>query len=79
MSGPTGAEVQRAIDFLSGPDAAQLHQCPLSPHVDYDAIVQRGSELGHHLSADGLREAFRCIIRARLLSIWRSDRNGGPR
>lgn len=68
MSGGRGAAVQRAIDFLSGPDAAKLDPARLPAQPDYEALVQRGSELGYDLSADGLRAAFALIIRARLLA-----------
>lgn len=68
MSGPSGADVQRAIEFLSGPDSAGLRRLPLPPRPDYERLARHAAELGHALPPDALREAFRLILRARLLA-----------
>lgn len=61
------ADLQRAIEFLSSPDFAT--EASLPPHPDYESIARCASEAGAPLAPDVLREAFRLIMRARLVAL----------
>ena len=69
MSGPRGSDVQRAIRFLSGPDSTAPDRLPLPPVPDYESLARHAAQLGHDLPPDALREAFRLIMRARLVAL----------
>jgi hypothetical protein len=78
MKRPTGSDLQRAILFLSGPDVAKGTLLPARP--DYECLAGRASELGHDLSPGAVREAFRLIMRARLVGLRNpSGSEGGDR
>jgi hypothetical protein len=63
----SGPDIQRAIDFLSGPASGKMQGEALPARPDYDAIARYAGELGHDLSPEAVREAFRLMMRARLL------------
>lgn len=65
----TGSDIQRAIEFLSGPDWAQGLQAPLPPRPDYESLARQASALGHDLPPGALKHAFRLIMRARLIGL----------
>jgi len=65
MSRSPGSDLQRAVEFLSSPDLGE--GAPLPPRPDYDFLARRASELGHDLSPGAVGEAFRLIMRARLV------------
>lgn len=69
-----GPELQRAIQFLSGPDLAEGDREPLPARPDYEALARRASELGHELSPDAVKQAFRLLMRARLISLRKNPR-----
>jgi hypothetical protein len=78
MKAPTGSDLQRAISFLSGPDVAKGTPLPARP--DYEFLARRASELGHDLSPGAVQEAFRLIMRARLVGLRTlSGSEGGDR
>ena len=66
MKRPPGPDLQRAIRFLSGPGLAQA---PLPARPDYECLARRASDQGHDLSPDAVEEAFRLIMRARLVAM----------
>jgi hypothetical protein len=68
MSEGRRSEIQRAIDWLSGPDLQDLHRGVLPPHPDYDALARHARLSGRELSPDAIREAFRLMMAARLLA-----------
>jgi hypothetical protein len=65
MKRSPAADLQRAIEFLSGPDLAK--GAPLPARPDYEFLARRASEPGHDLSPGAVQEAFRLIMRARLV------------
>jgi hypothetical protein len=67
MTGDRGSEVQRAIAFLSSPELGDGRSWALPPQPDYEALARRALELGHHLSPGAVEEAFRMMMRARLV------------
>ena len=77
MKRAAGSDVQRAIEFLSSPDLAKAHQAPLPARPDYECLARRASELGHDLSPGAVQEAFRLIMRARLVGSMRLSRTDG--
>jgi hypothetical protein len=70
MRPPT--DLQRAIEFLSDPELAT--GTPLPDRPDYESLARRASELGHDLSPDAAAEAFRLVMRARLVAARRLAR-----
>jgi hypothetical protein len=60
------SEIQRAIDFLSGPELEAM-SASLPPRPDYEALARLARGLGHELSPGAIREAFRTMMRARRL------------
>lgn len=66
MRRPSGPVLQQAIQFLSSPELAKGASLPARP--DYEELARRASELGHALSPDAVQEAFRLIMRARLVA-----------
>lgn len=80
MKRPPGPDVQRGIEFLSNPDLADGRKAPLPDRPDYQALARRASEHGHDLSPDALQEAFRLMMRARLLVLGKrqASATGGP-
>ncbi len=68
MKRSPGPDLQRAIQFLSSPDLAKGPRAPLPARPDYDCLARHASELGHELSPGAVREAFRQIMRARLVA-----------
>ena len=80
MKRPPGSDLQRAVEFLSGPDLAKDRQAPLPARPDYEFLARRASELGHDLSPGAVQEAFRLIMRARLVVLRkRSHAEGDDR
>lgn len=78
MTAGRSSDIQRAIDFLSGPQLSGLPQGTLPPRPDYRALARLARNLGHDLSPDTVREAFRLMIRGRLAAASRLGR-GSPR
>lgn len=60
-------EIQRAILFLSG--LAGSPGAPLPARPDYEALARRASELGQDLSPGAVEQAFRLMMRARLVAL----------
>lgn len=77
MKRSSGSDLQRAIEFLSGPDLVKGRQAPLPPRPDYEFLARHASELGHDLSPSAVKEAFRLIMRARLVALQRLSQTGG--
>ncbi len=77
MSAGHGSDVQRAIDFLSGPKLWEMAPAKLPHRPDYEALAQRARALGHDLSPGAIQEAFRLIIRVRLLASRKHSRIEG--
>lgn len=80
MKRPAASDVQRAIQFLSSPEFAGGRHGPLPARPDYEFLARQASGLGHNVSPGAVREAFRLIIRTRLVlprGLSRSD--GGER
>lgn len=63
-----GAEVQRAIDFLSAPELWGYPAATPPHHPDYEALAERARECGLEISPESLRQAFRLMMRARLFA-----------
>ena len=75
-----GSDLQRAIAFLANLDTAETRQAALPALPDYECLARRASELGHELSPGAIREAFRLMMRARLVALSRpSPTDGGDR
>jgi hypothetical protein len=70
-------ELQRAIQFLLNPGLAKERQTPLPDRPDYDCLSRYASELGQEFSPDAVKEAFRQIMRARLVASRKLSRTGG--
>ncbi|HYI38912.1 MAG TPA: hypothetical protein VE053_01180 [Allosphingosinicella sp.] len=68
MSAGRGSGVQGAIDFLTGPELNDLPRAALPPRIDYDPLTRHARDLGYDLSPGALQEAFRLLMRARLLA-----------
>ncbi len=66
MKRSPGSDLQRAIEWLSNPDLAQGTPLPARP--DYEFLARHASGPGHDLSPGAMREAFRLIMRARLVA-----------
>lgn len=79
MKRTSGPELQRAILFLSRVDLAKGHQAPLPARPDYECLARRASELGHELSPSAVMEAFRLLMRARLVAFQISHTDSGDR
>ncbi|HYW14861.1 MAG TPA: hypothetical protein VE891_01725 [Allosphingosinicella sp.] len=77
MKRPLGPDLQRAIEFLSSPDLANSDQGSLPARPDYEILARHASGLGHDLSPDALREAFRVMMRARLMVLRKPPRTAG--
>jgi hypothetical protein len=67
MSGPFGSEVQQALDLLSSPKLWERPAATLPHRPDYEALTERARLLGRDVSPAAIREAFRLLMRARLL------------
>lgn len=74
MKRSPSSDLQRAIEFLSDPDWAKGHQAPLPARPDYKFLARHAAELGHNLSPNAVQEAFRLIMRARLVAHGASRR-----
>lgn len=74
-----GSDVQRAIEFLSGPDWTEGLQAALPPRPDYESLARHASGLGHDLSPDALKEAFRLVMGARLIGLRADEAHRGNR
>jgi hypothetical protein len=61
------SDVQRAIEFLSDSDLFGPHGVPLPARPDYQFLARQASDLGHDLPPDAVQQAFRLMMRARLL------------
>jgi hypothetical protein len=68
MSAGRGSDVQRAIDFLSDPRLREVDPATLPHRPDYEALAQSACALGHDLPPGAIQEAFRLMMRARLLA-----------
>jgi hypothetical protein len=66
MTAKRRSDIQRAIDFLSGKLGA-IDPAALPPKPDYEALARYAGQLGHDLPPAALAEAFRLMMRARLL------------
>lgn len=64
-----GPELQRAIQFLSSPDLAEGDRGAFAARPDYEGLARRASQLGHELSPGAVQEAFRMLMRARLVAL----------
>lgn len=60
--------VQRAVDFLTSPELADLQTAMFPPHVDYESLAAAARNLGYDLSPGTIEEAFRLVMRARLFT-----------
>lgn len=69
MKGSPGPDLQRAIEFLSNPDLAKGLPAALPARPDYEFLARHACERGHDLSPDAVEEAFRLILRARLVLV----------
>lgn len=67
MTVPSGRDIQRAIDFLTGQAAAEARGAALPDRPDYAAIARHARELGVELSPEAVQSAFQLMMRARLL------------
>jgi hypothetical protein len=61
-------DLQQAIEFLSNPDLAKNLHAPIPGRPDYEYLARLASRLGHDLSPGAVKEAFRLIVRARLIA-----------
>lgn len=77
MKRPPGSDLQRAIEFLSNPDLVKGHQAPFPARPDYEYLARHASELGHDLSPVAVQEAFRLIMRARLVALRKLSHTDG--
>jgi hypothetical protein len=68
MKRSPGSHLQGAIEFLSNPDLAKGHQAWLPARLDYGFLARHASGLGYDLSPGEVQEAFRLIMRARLVA-----------
>lgn len=68
MSAERRSGVQGAIDFLTGTALGDLPAAALPPRPDYEPLARHARDLGYDLSPGALQEAFRLLIRARLLA-----------
>lgn len=68
MSAFRGSGIQGAIDFLTGPALGGLPRDALPPKADYEPLASHARDLGYDLSPDALQDAFRLLMRARLLA-----------
>lgn len=76
MTLPATVEVQRAIAFLSKVASAKDGEPPLPPTPGYDALARRACASGCDVSAEAIEEAFRLIMRARLVARGRNPGTG---
>ena len=74
MTSPPRPDLQRAIAFLSSPALAKDGQPPLPTTPDYDALARRACASGYDVSHGAVEEAFRLIMRARLVAQARTNR-----
>jgi hypothetical protein len=77
MKRSPGLDLQRAIEFLSSQDLAKGHQGPFPARPDYEFLARYALELGYDLSPGAVQEAFRLIMRARLVALRRLTLGGG--
>lgn len=77
MTAERSSDVQRAIDFLSGPKLREMRLDTLPARPDYEVLAQRARELGHDLSPDTVREAFRLMMCVRLAAASGQLSTGG--
>lgn len=77
MTAERGSDVQRAIAFLSSPEPGSIPRAALPPHPDYESLARHARDLGHDLSPGAIQEAFRLILRARLLASRKLSRIDG--
>ena len=76
---PGPREVQRALDFLSGLEAARIDWSRLPPWPDYAAVARLAGDVGIELSEGAVREAFRVMMQARSLAAGpRREGRGRP-
>jgi hypothetical protein len=76
VSRPSGSDLQRAVRFLSSPEFAKRSDLP--PNPDYRFLAACASEPGHELSPEVLQEAFRLIMRARLVALRKPGHGADP-
>lgn len=67
MKPSPSSDLQRAIEFLSNLDLAKGRQAPFPARPDYEFLARHASEPGQDLSPGAVQEAFRLIMRARLV------------
>ena len=77
MKRSPSSDLQRAIEFLSNPDLAKGHQAPLPARPDYEFLARHAFELGYNLSPSAVQEAFRLIMRARLVVLGKLSHTDG--
>lgn len=77
MKRSPSSDLQRAIEFLSNPDLAKGHQAPFPAQLDYEFLARHALELGHKLSPGAVQEAFRLIMRARLVVLRKLSHTDG--
>jgi hypothetical protein len=75
MKPTAGPELQRAIQFLSS--LAKGDRGPLPDRPDYEGLARLASEFGHELSPGAVKEAFRLLMRARLVALRTKPGNHG--
>jgi hypothetical protein len=77
MKRSPGSDLQRAIEFLSSSDLAKGRQGPLPARPDYEFLARHASEHDHDLSPGAVEEAFRLIMRARLVALRKLSHAAG--
>ena len=79
MKRPTGPDIQRAIQFLSTAELAEGGETGLPGRPDYEFLARHACGLGHDITPGAVREAFRRIMRARLVASHRLSNRGADR